>query len=297
MSDTIRRAASEGLTATDVTPFLPTRTLPPTSFAGISEVEWLDLDWEGSYQRRGHPEFGEHDIKYCFNEFGYRCPKFDTAADIRIVSAGCSYVMGIGLPQKVLFHERFAARLGTKRAQTVVNWNLALPGASNDYICRILFLALPVLNPDIVLVNFTHPGRREYVSLEGKLASYNPGVSPSDLKGIEICGHFNALCSPPDDVLNLFRNYKAVEALLSGRVWLFSAIQSDAFDSLISYVDRTHYVGYLSAIDLARDHAHPGALSHLSLSELYWEGFMALQLKRGGVSTRAIRHQDASAGK
>ena len=45
--------------------------------------------------------------------------------------------------------------------------------ASNDYISRTLFLAVPFLNPDIVLVNFTHLHRREYVTAENKMIPYH----------------------------------------------------------------------------------------------------------------------------
>ena len=240
-------------------------------------MEWLDLDWQGGYRERGHPLFGEHDIVYRFNAHGYRCAEFDSTADIRILSVGCSYVMGIGLPQTALFHERFAQQLRSECRQSVVTWNLGLPGASNDYICRILFLALPILKPHIVFINFTHAGRREYVSVQAKLAAYNPGVRPPDRVGREISRHFDALCSPHDDVLNLFRNYKAIEGLLSRHLWLYSATQSDAFDALTDHMDRRRYVGYLSTLDLARDHAHPGPLSHANLLERYWNRFMALE--------------------
>jgi hypothetical protein len=152
-----------------------------------------------------------------------------------------------------------------------------LPGASNDYICRILFLALPILKPHIVFINFTHAGRREYVSVQARLASYNPGVRSPDRVGREISRHFDALCSPHDDILNLFRNYKAIERLLSRRLWLYSATQSDAFDALTGHMDRSRYVGYLSTIDLARDHAHPGPLSHADLLERYWNRFTILE--------------------
>lgn len=256
-------------------PFLPVDELPQTCFAGLNEVEWLDLDWEGGYRARGHPVFGEHDIRYRFNARGYRCVEFDATAEIRVVSIGCSYVMGVGLPQGALFHERFAERLGSERGRTVVNWNLGLPGASNDYICRTLFLALPVLKPHLVLVNFTHGGRREYVSVQGRLASYNPGVRPPDRVGREIGRHFDALCSPGDDALNLFRNYKALEGLLSRHLWLFSATQSDAFDALDLHIDRSRYAGHLTRLDFARDHAHPGPLSHAMLLECYWNRFLA----------------------
>jgi hypothetical protein len=240
--------------------------------------EWLDLDWPGGYQARGgHPTYGEHDIQYRFNSHGYRCPEFDTSAETRIVSIGCSYVMGIGLPECALFHERFAQRLRNHRQHTVVNWNLGQPGFSNDYICRLLFLAVGYLDPHVVLVNFTHACRREYVSFQNTLLPYYPGVRRSDLIRRDLYKHLDALSSPFDDAINLFRNYKAIAALLSNRFWLCSTIKSDIFDDLRDHMNDRVYVGCLETMDLARDHAHPGARSHDSLLERYWERFLALE--------------------
>ena len=49
-----------------------------------------------------------NDMTYSFNNLGYRSVPFDTPADIRVIAIGCSYVMGVGLPQSHLFHELFA---------------------------------------------------------------------------------------------------------------------------------------------------------------------------------------------
>ena len=51
-------------------------------------------------------------------------------------------------------------------------------GSSNDYITRTLFLAIPFLNPDLVLVNFTNLSRREYVSVENKFFYFFPERVP-----------------------------------------------------------------------------------------------------------------------
>lgn len=262
----------------EVSEFLPTDGLPNTIYSGRSETRWLDLDWHEEYRARGgHPVYSENDITYAFNKHGYRCEEFDAAADIRMVSVGCSYVMGIGLPRHRLFHEQFAARLQSYSGRTIVNWNLALPGASNDYICRLVLLATSCLRPQIVVVNFTHAGRREYASLANRLVPYNPGVRVDDRIGREICSHFDALSSPIDDQLNLFRNYKAIEALLRDRTWIFSAIRSEAFEAVSSHMDQEHFAGCLETTDLARDYAHPGPLSHDNLFTSYWDRFLELE--------------------
>jgi hypothetical protein len=256
---------------------LPANGLPQTGYPPCSELEWIDLDpSESQNARGGRPLYPAGSIIYRFNSFGYRCPEFDTVGDLRIVAVGCSLVMGIGLPQDELFHERFAKRLAVHTGKSVVHWNLGLPRASNDYITRTLFLALPFLKPDIVLVNFTHLSRREYVSVENRMIPYHVQHCEPDYVGREICNHLKALSSPYDDEVNFFRNYKAVEALLSDQCWFFSVPESEneIFYRLIHHVDADRFAGNIRWLDTARDNMHPGAISHAQLEESYWNKFL-----------------------
>lgn len=162
----------------------------------------------------------------------------------------------------------------------VVVWNLGLPGGSNDYITRILQLAVPLLDPDVVLVNFTHASRREYVSAQNEIIAYNPGWSPSDPISRDIKRHFLGLSSEHDDRLNVFRNYRAVEALLAGRSWLFSTSDLCILNGVMPHVAPERYVGTLTDVDKARDCAHPGPRSHDELGEGYWKRFLELHARR-----------------
>ena len=238
-------------------------------------MQWVDTDTREAYRDRGgHAVYCECDIEYRFNRHGYRCPDFESGAHVRVLAIGCSYVMGVGLREEELFHERFAARLRERTAQSVVSWNLGLPGASNDYITRLLSLAVPYLDPHIVLVHFTHAGRREYASAEGGLASYTPGFRPTDRVGKSICRHFEALSSDVDNRLNFFRNYKAAAGLLAGRCWLFSTMEPEILHELAAHADMRRFAGTLVPIDRARDHAHPGPRSHEALMNAYWGRFI-----------------------
>jgi hypothetical protein len=259
--------------------FLPKHSLPRLPFFPAGQtLEWLDHteDSRESYRRRGgHPVYGEHDITYSFNSLGYRSVEFHVRADIRILAVGCSYVLGVGLPQQDLFHELFAARLGHATTKSIAAFNLSAPGASNDYISRMLQLAVPLLDPTLVLVNFTHKTRREYASIEGELLTYVPRYRPESPVVRNIYKHLAALTSPSDDDLNLFRNYKAIEALLTTRAWMFSSIHSTEFEGIEEHVARAHYVGSMPQADRARDGCHPGPKSHQKLADAYWERFVA----------------------
>ena len=254
---------------------LPTNGLAPAWYPPCSELQWADIDTEENFQARGgHPIYNAQSITYRFNSLGYRCPEFDAPGEIRIISVGCSHTMGVGLPQEDVFHERFAKRLQEHTGRSVVNWNLGVGGSSNDYITRTLFLAIPFLNPDLVLVNFTNLSRREYVSVENKFFYFFPNGCPyNDYVRRDIWRHFKELTSPYDDELNFFRNYKAVEALLSDRCWLFSTREPESLDRLNGHANLTNYVGNLINLDTARDKIHAGPKSHEALANAYWEKF------------------------
>ena len=153
--------------------------------------------------------------------------------------------------------------------------NLGAKGRSNDYIARLLHLAVPILKPEIVLINFTHPVRREYVSVQNELLTYVPSFRPSNRVWRDIYKHFAGLTSPLDDDLNLFRNYKSVEALLGDSAWLFSSINATDFERIGAHVSLSRYVGAMPQLDKAQDGSHPGPESHKALMEKYWERFVA----------------------
>jgi hypothetical protein len=264
---------------TDGPALLPIDDLPRTPLADRGELEWLSTDSPEAFHNRAAGDFTPHSIQYRFNRHGYRCPEFDIQADIRLVAIGCSYTFGLGLPQADLFHERFAQRLAEETSLSVVAWNLGLPGVSNDYIARLLYLAIPRLNPDVVLIHFTHLCRRDYATVQGEWFTYTPAWKPDDAVCKTIFDHFQALSSPYDDELNFFRNYKGIEHLLTGRCWLFSAIRPDEFRRLMPHLDRSRYVGGLDQLDLARDGRHPGRESHRALFDRYWSRFVEL----GGI--------------
>jgi hypothetical protein len=140
------------------------------------------------------------------------------------------------------------------------------------------YLAVRQLDPQVVLVNFTHLGRREYLSVQNRLVEYYANWEHGDPVTDDICSHFDALTSPYDDCLNLFRNYKAVESLLAGNLWLFSHIQSEKIlPPLADHFDRTRFVGTLNFLDRARDVFHPGPLSHRQLYEAFWARFVDMK--------------------
>jgi hypothetical protein len=259
---------------------IPSSGLPQTRFYPGQTVSWLGgADNEEDFVRQGgHPLYGRDDITYQFNSHGYRCAEFDTEADIRLISIGCSHTLGQALPQAELFHERFAQRLRSETGKSVVNWNLSQVGSSNDYVTRVLYLTVPKLNPHMVLINFTYSSRREYMTAHNEQVGYIPLWPPHSPTLKEVYQHFEALSSRYDNQLNMFRNYKSVENLLHNHLWLYSLVSPNNMMGLDGHMDLSRYVGSLEIVDHGRDGTHPGPRSNELLFDCYWRRFVELQM-------------------
>ena len=261
--------------AATIRTFIPFGDLPrnrnPNPNLFSCSVKWFATDTAEAYRKHsGHPVYNVDDITYDFNSYGYRCAEFRTDADIRVLSVGCSYVLGLGLPARDIFHERLCRRIAAAASATICNWNLGVNAASNDFISRLVHLAVPYLAPDLVLVQFTHQNRRDYVSVEGQHFRYIPTAPQLGMVEKEIHSHFAALTSVYDDALNLYRNYSSLAALLKGTPWLCSFTSVEQTVQLGDHLQKSHLAGILPRLDLARDHLHPGPISHERLEMAYW---------------------------
>jgi hypothetical protein len=253
---------------------LPAAGLPPSGLPPDLHAPWFGQDSADQYRRHGgHPMYGASDIDYRLNALGYRGPAFEAEASLRIAAVGCSWVFGTGLPEATLFHQRFAQRVAENVGRTAVAFNLGVPGASNDAIVRLLHQAVPVLKPHVVLVLFTHAARREYIAASNRHLRYTPTATEADPIAQEIAGHFTALTSTYDDRLNLWRNYKSAEALLSRHMWCFSLVRPEDAALIRDHLDGHRQAERHTWFDTARDHAHPGPATHESLCEAFWAAF------------------------
>ena len=101
-------------------------------------VKWLDTD---------KPESATYkkDIKYTFNEYGFRSDSFNDRGEINILTCGCSHTVGVGVDQHEAWPFVLKAMLEEKTGKKVVVWNLATSGASPDYVLRSVYKTLQTL--------------------------------------------------------------------------------------------------------------------------------------------------------
>lgn len=129
--------------------------------------DWWSPDTESRYAELiAEPEFKQYFearqwhkpgvINYAFNSEGFRSPEFEHSDNL-ILALGCSYTMGIGLPESDTWPYILAQRLGMQYA------NLGWGGASGDYCYRMAEYWIPQLRPRLVVLLNPPESRMEIV--------------------------------------------------------------------------------------------------------------------------------------
>ena len=108
---------------------------------------------------KSHDHYNEQN-GYVTNSFGYRCPEWTPMPDGKknVVVLGCSHTFGEGLNEGEVWVEQLAAKTDQTRLRW---WNLGRPGASADFIVRLLYATEKVLFPKIIVVCWPLSSRRE----------------------------------------------------------------------------------------------------------------------------------------
>jgi hypothetical protein len=125
-------------------------------FAGV-ECQWMPGDTEERWETIATSELTNYrpdSFNYKFNEFGYRCEGFRPIEQpkLRVLYIGCSLTVGIGLPATETWAYKLQKKINAAYNLESPYWNLAHGGKSFDYAVRSLYLAIPLLKPDIVFL-------------------------------------------------------------------------------------------------------------------------------------------------
>lgn len=237
--------------------------IPHSKFSGRPASPWMDPDSEANYRYRPHPEYSAESISYRFNSYGYRCGEFSERREINVVSIGCSYTFGLGLPVHETFPELICGEISKRFDRSVSNWNLGLPGHSNDFISRTLLAALPELRPDFVLIMFTEFSRREYITADERRINVFPHMrgKPATRMDRAVLKYHRKLWTSGQDQENFYKNYQLAALLLDGAGidWMFTMTGLEEVGPMLPLLDRGRFLGCsLEKVDLARDHLHPG---------------------------------------
>jgi hypothetical protein len=245
--------------------------IPSTGFENLT-LQYFSTD---NPERHFSTPF-DSEIEYRMNRHGYRSAEFDRG-ETTVMVLGCSIAFGNGVPQERRFGEIFADHLASRSGKSVTVHNLAWPGESVDYVARLALLAIPVLKPDVLLVNFPHFARREYFTPVGGRFDHRPERGLESSLEREIHSRLNNLSSVYQDSVNFLLKYKLIEGLtrLHGVRWIYSILKIDRkpFSLLADHVDEDIRASSMNKIDYARDGGHPGVQTHSNMGKSFFEKY------------------------
>lgn len=115
---------------------------------------WCDTDKENNPTRNfGYP----YNVTYTFNEIGMRSIPFEQVPGmINILVSGCSHTVGIGVPVEMIW-----SRCLSEMIPNSVVHNVAIGGASPDYVARSIYIALRSIKPDLIFILWPDRSRIE----------------------------------------------------------------------------------------------------------------------------------------
>jgi hypothetical protein len=233
------------------------------TFHASSTQEWLPTDTKENFDRlmqaTAHQKYFNElgwdkpgAITYNINSEGFRCDEFDYETSC-MISLGCSYTIGIGLPVNVIWPTLVGEATGLKVA------NLAWGGNGTDTCFRLAEYWIPKLQPKLVTM-LAPPDNRFEILLDANeyrlpadviMPETNSAIFSSNDTFIK---HW--LLNDENSRLNQLKNCLAVKQLCS------------EYD-IPCLVEKTqdHMQYSREEIGYARDHMHGGPIIHKRIAE------------------------------
>lgn len=225
-------------------------------------LDWMLTDSQESYARLikdpQHLAYFESQgwcrpgaISYRINSEGFRGAEFETGG---LLTLGCSFTMGIGLPERAVWPWLVAQDLNLPVA------NLAWGGISADTCFRMAAHWIPRLRPRLVIMLTPPPDRLE-IMLDDSVAP--TGVSIETImpqSEIKLFGNDNFVkhwhLNSNNGITNRLKNQLAITALC----------QQNSLPSLI-YCSWNAFARSRQEVGYARDYMHAGVLGHQLLAQ------------------------------
>jgi hypothetical protein len=220
-------------------------------------LNWLPTDTEENYHKhRRRPAYLEYvklkgwdqpdSITYRINSLGYRGNEFDVDKPC-LLALGCSYSVGIGLPEP----DVWPWRLGRALDLPVVN--LSWPGYSADTCFRLAEYFLPKLNVELCVMMSPPSDRIEVLVNKSEFEVFSPQSISMDTDSTYL-KHW--MTNEENSRLNSIKNMLALEMLCSKQK--IPCVTYRAFEFFAKSREEVEY---------ARDYMHAGPLGHQLATE------------------------------
>ena len=205
---------------------------------------------------------------YGYNELGFRGDSIHKKG-FKVMSIGCSLTEGVGVNDNETWPSQFS-----KLLQDGVDLNLGISGRSNDYICRSLMTFYELLKPDLVLIMYTSPIRREIYTENGGVEPFIPtqswGYMEETEDGKKIQNYLTELQNDNEDFINWYKNHQLIKLFLESKKcnWLWNG----NFGIPMDYKEFNRFDGeYGKYIDRATDGEHPGPKHNKEYAQKLYE--------------------------
>jgi hypothetical protein len=153
-----------------------------------------------------------------------------------------------------------------------VNLNFGTGGRSNDFICRCLMSYYELIKPDLVLIMYTFPHRREIYTEDGGIEPYMPtkiwGKLLETNEGHIIQNSLDILQNDNSDFINWYKNHMLIKLFLESKNcnWLW-----DGNNLKTEYSEFNRFDGEVKHIDNGSDNIHPGPQHHKHYSKVLFD--------------------------
>lgn len=192
---------------------------------------------------------------YTYNDLGFRGDSVKKDG-FKVMSLGCSHTEGVGVNYNDTWPTQF-----TNLIPNGVNMNFGTGGRSNDFIVRCLLTYYDVVKPDLVLVMYPSPLRREIYTKDGGVEPFIPvhswGYMNETEDGRKMQTYLTELQNNNEDFINWYKNHQIIKLFLESKNcnWLWNG----SFGIPIDYQEFNRFDGnYKFFIDKGVDNAHPG---------------------------------------
>ena len=200
---------------------------------------------------------------YTYNELGFRGDSINKSG-FKVLSIGCSNTEGVGVNDTETWPAQFC-----KHIPNSVNLNFGTGGRSNDYISRCLLTFYDLIKPDLVLIMYTSPQRREILTRNNFIEPYSPTTSWGYLEetkdGQNIHKKLFELQNDNEDFVNWYKNHLLIKYFLETKKcnWVWNGWMGIPRD----YQEPNRFDGdYSMFIDRGVDKVHPGPLHNRKYS-------------------------------
>ena len=201
---------------------------------------------------------------YTYNELGFRGDSIYKKG-FKVMSIGCSNTEGVGVNDDETWPHQF-----TKLAPNAIDLNSASSGESNDYINRCLLTYFDLIKPNLVLIMYTSPQRREVYTKGNGIKPFIPGSTWGYLKetedGRKIQNYLTEIQNDNQDLINWYKNHLLIKLFLESKKcnWIWNGY----FNIPKEYHEFNRFDGeYGNFVDYGTDGGHPGPQHNKTYAE------------------------------